>query len=196
MVRIADDPLSFLSSAIIFTPRLQTWLSTCPSSVNSAPALNWPVRLHKEEHLGSHLQSSDFRVQLEWHSKSLAWPTRPTWPLPTFLISPPTNFLAYHTLHWPLCFPTTPSSFLPQDLCTWCSFSLDCSSSRSLKAWLLIIVVYLWSLLSWRYNKDFTGLSICITSFLHVQPHHTPLINLLPSIHIFQVFLCCCCLFS
>lgn len=97
MVRIADDPLSFLSSATIFTPRLQTWLSTCPSSVNSAPALNWPVRLRKGEHLGSHLQPSDFPVQLELHSKSLAWPTRPTWPLPTF-ISTPTNFLAYHTL--------------------------------------------------------------------------------------------------
>lgn len=98
MVWIADDALSFLSSAIIFTPRLQTWLSICPSSVNPAPALNWPVSLRKGEHLGHHFQSSDFPVQLELHSKSLARPTRPTWPLPAFLISPPTNFLVYHTL--------------------------------------------------------------------------------------------------
>ena len=47
-----------------------------------------------------------------------------------------------------LCFSAMPSSFLPQGLCTCCSLCLDCTSPKFLKAWLLIIVACLVSLLS------------------------------------------------
>lgn len=122
-------------------------------------------------------------LQQELDSKSPACPTRPTWPLPTFLTSSSTNTLVCYTSatltsmslsHAELIHTSRPLHFLfPLPVL---HFPPDSEGLAPYDISIFIVFII---------PQVFTGLSIQITNFLQVQPHLIPLLNSLLSIFLF-----------